>query len=56
MPAQQVPPLPWLIAAAARQFTPDPHLYSGFNYIAGILIVQVAIRQHALMTAREAKR
>jgi len=56
MPAQKVPPLNWIIVTAARQFTPDPHLYSGFNYIAGILIVQTAIRQHALMTAREAKR
>jgi hypothetical protein len=53
-----VPPLNWLIAMAAKNFTPDPtqpHLYSGMNYMAGVVITRLCIQAHLKAKIMEAK-
>jgi hypothetical protein len=53
-----VPPLNWLIVLAAKNFTADPtqpHLYSGMNYMAGVLITRYCIQAHLKAKIMEAK-
>jgi hypothetical protein len=53
-----VPPLPLLVAMAAKHFSADPtkpHLYSGVNYVAGVLLVRICIDAYVSAKIKEAK-
>lgn len=53
-----IPPLTLLIAVTARNFSLDPnipHLYSGFNYLAGALLVKNCMQAHLKAQIEEAK-
>jgi hypothetical protein len=56
--SSSVPPLPWLVAAAARNLSVDetqPHLYSPVNYLAGVAMVFICCRAYAEAKIQEAR-
>lgn len=55
---KQVPPVSVLVTLAARNFSADetqPHLYSGMNYMAGVILVRFCCTAYVKAKILEAK-